>query len=32
VHHIGEASVKASGMDGEAARTEAKKLYWSTRK
>jgi len=27
-----EASVKASGMDGEAARTEAKKLYWSTRK
>jgi len=32
VHHIGEASVKASGIDAEAARTEAKKIYWGTRK
>jgi GT2 family glycosyltransferase len=32
VYHIGEASVKASGLDVEAARNEAKKLYWSTRK
>jgi GT2 family glycosyltransferase len=32
VYHIGEASVQASGIDVGAARTEAKKLYWSTRK
>jgi O-antigen biosynthesis protein len=32
VYHIGEASVKSSGMNAEAARTEAKKIYWSTRK
>ena len=32
VFHIGEASVQASGIDVEAARTEAKQLYWSTRK
>jgi len=32
VYHIGEASVKASGIDVEAARNEAKKIYWSTRK
>lgn len=32
VYHIGEASVKASDIDAEAARKEAKKIYWSTRK
>jgi cellulose synthase/poly-beta-1,6-N-acetylglucosamine synthase-like glycosyltransferase len=32
VYHIGEASVKASGMDVDAARDEARKLYWSKRK
>jgi GT2 family glycosyltransferase len=32
VYHIGEASVKASGIDVNAARKEAKKIYWSTRK
>jgi len=32
VYHLGEASVKASGINVEAARTEAKKIYWSTRK
>jgi GT2 family glycosyltransferase len=32
VHHVSEASVKASGMDIEAARQEAKNIYWSERK
>ena len=31
VWHVGEASVKKSGMDVTAARNEAKKLYWETR-
>jgi GT2 family glycosyltransferase len=31
VHHIGEASVKASGIDAAKARAEAKQIYWSTR-
>lgn len=31
VYHIGEASVKKSGIDIHAARMEARKLYWSSR-
>lgn len=32
VYHIGEASVKASGMDVKKEREKSRELYWSTRK
>lgn len=32
VHHVGEASIKSSGVNVEEERNKAKKLYWSTRK